>query len=142
MNNTPNIRYVLLAPQSEKFRPLQELIANDLKRSGIEPLVLEEALTPGTTIPGAMQQAIERSDFIIADLTGNSPNVMYEVGFAQALRKPVLPIVQEGVGHVLPEFGSSLYLVYDPSKPNELLRNIHAWVSRYFSEEKRRTEIA
>lgn len=35
-------------------------------------------------------QAIYESDLIVADLTGNNPNVFYELGIAHAFRKPVI----------------------------------------------------
>jgi len=39
---------------------------------------------------------IEDADFCIADITGANPNVMYEIGFAQALKKEVIVIRQVG----------------------------------------------
>lgn len=38
---------------------------------------------------------IKESKLVIADISGNNPNVFYEVGFAQALGKPVILISQE-----------------------------------------------
>ncbi len=79
-------------------------------------------------------EPIERADFIIADLTGSNPNVMYEIGFAHALRKPILFIVQKGVKHVPSDISGNLYFVYDPSKPEELHHIIRTWISRYLHE--------
>ena len=33
---------------------------------------------------------INNSDLVVADLTGNNPNVLYELGLAHALEKPVI----------------------------------------------------
>ena len=35
------------------------------------------------------------ADVVIADLTNNNPNVMYELGLAHAFAKPVIMLVQE-----------------------------------------------
>lgn len=37
---------------------------------------------------------IYRSHIVVADLTGNNPNVLYEVGIAHTLGRPVVPIAQ------------------------------------------------
>ena len=37
---------------------------------------------------------IHNSDLVVADLTGNNPNVLYELGLAHALEKPVIHLTQ------------------------------------------------
>ena len=130
-------RCLLVTPYSAEFHSLRRLIADALRESGIELVLLEENMIAGRPTVEPVQLAIERADFIIADLTGSNPNVMYEVGFAHALGKPVLPIVQHRVERVPSDMSGYLYLVYDPSKPDELRRNIQFWASRYVSKEKR-----
>ena len=39
-------------------------------------------------------EAIDQSDLVIAELTGNNPNVLYELGLAHALKKPVIHLTQ------------------------------------------------
>ncbi len=41
---------------------------------------------------------ISEADVIIADISGNNPNVYYEVGFAQALGKPVILVAEAAEG--------------------------------------------
>ena len=52
-----------------------------------------------TRLTGPVQQKvndqIQRSRLIIADITGDNPNVMYEVGLAHAKGKPVLFLTQD-----------------------------------------------
>ncbi len=138
---TSELRYLLITPFSGEFQFLHQLIVDALREVGIEPILLEETLALGMPVFESVQQAIERADVIIADVTGNNPNVMYEVGFAHALRKLVLPIVHQGIGHVPSDLAGYLYFVYDPSKPDELRHTIQTWAVRYLSE-RRHMEIS
>jgi len=42
------------------------------------------------------ESELSLSDLTIAVVTGDSPNVFYEIGYAHALNKPVLILCQEG----------------------------------------------
>ncbi len=134
MEDKRNLRYALAFPYAEDFRPLRGRIISTLRENGLEPLPSYETASPGKSIEEVVQRTIERADFVIADLTGSNPNVMYEVGFAHALGKPVLPIVQRTAGRVPSDMAGYLYLVYDPAKPDELLHEIQDWTNRHVRE--------
>ena len=64
-------------------------------------------------------QAIKTADLLVCDVTGRNPNVMYELGYAHALRRPTILIVKR------PDFipfsiRSKRNLVYDPDTPRHL----------------------
>jgi nucleoside 2-deoxyribosyltransferase len=40
-------------------------------------------------------RCIERSNIVVADITGRNPNVFYEIGYAHALKKDVILLVQD-----------------------------------------------
>jgi nucleoside 2-deoxyribosyltransferase len=84
----------------------------------------------GGSIEQTIRQMIERSDFVIADLTGNNPNVMYEIGLAQGVGKSVLPIVQESERQVPAHMAGMIYLLYDPKKPDNMIQYVLSWVKR------------
>jgi len=65
--------------------PQHEVLALRADTMGIQELTLR------THVEGAVRSA----DFCIADVRGGNPNVMYELGFAKALGKPVLLISDE-----------------------------------------------
>lgn len=134
---TETLRCFLVTPYSKEFSSLRRLLVDGLRENGIEPTLAEEMEPSIRKLSINVQQAIERADFIIADLTESNPNVMYEIGFAHGLRKPVIFIVQRRVRHVPSSISSYLYFVYDPSKPEELLRNIRDWITRNLSEGNR-----
>ncbi|MEM7051412.1 MAG: nucleoside 2-deoxyribosyltransferase [Acidobacteriota bacterium] len=54
---------------------------------------LDEIMGPGK-ITDDLVRELNQADVCIADLTGNNPNVMWEVGYAMALGKPVVSIAQ------------------------------------------------
>jgi nucleoside 2-deoxyribosyltransferase len=49
----------------------------------------DDLFTP-TDILEDIWQSINTADFVIADITGRNPNVLYEMGIAHTLAKPVL----------------------------------------------------
>jgi hypothetical protein len=53
----------------------------------------DDIFAPGVIIKDILQ-AIRKADYIIADLSQPNPNVYYEMGFAHALRKPVILITR------------------------------------------------
>ena len=134
MKQSKSLRCFITTPFSEEFRNIRRIIADALRDVEIEPIMVEETIPLGATIFEALQQAIERADLIIADLTQSNPNVLYEVGYAHALSKPILFIVQREVGRVPSDIAGYLYLVYEPSRLDELKRAILTWVTRYMSK--------
>ena len=97
----------------------------------IADILLEIDISPEFGNSASVQDDIKGADFIIADLTGNNPNVMYEVGFAHALRKPVLPIVQSKQTQIPNDLAGYVYITYDASNLGELRNKIHNWVKSW-----------
>lgn len=93
---TPRQPYVfVLMPFNEDWSAgVYDLIkrAVDTLRPDLDILVerADEISKPGK-ITDQIIQAIRNADVVVADITGNNPNVMWELGFAQALDK--LPVI-------------------------------------------------
>jgi len=130
MSSIEQTQGVFIAPHKEKFEKIGKAIAKALKKHGIELTVIDDEIPAGSLWIVNIQRTIERADFIIADITDENSNVMYEVGFAHALRKPVLPIVNRKVSKVPYVIAGYIYLVYDPENLDGLNEEIQYWALR------------
>lgn len=74
---------------------LECIITPALEKYGIKGVRADHMGEPGK-ISDQMIGAILDYDLCIADLTGNNPNVFYEVAIAQAARKPIVLIMHQG----------------------------------------------
>ena len=80
----------LSIPMSQNFSKVREQIIRYLQDNDYAPLLIEEQLSHGSSIIDEITNSITESDFIIADISGTNPNVMYELGLAHGLKKQVL----------------------------------------------------
>lgn len=82
-------------PFSEDFDDVYQLgIKGACESSGAYCQRVDEQMFDGTILDRIYNQ-IAKADVIVADLTGRNPNVFYEVGYAHALGKRVILLVQE-----------------------------------------------
>jgi predicted methyltransferase len=130
MSSTEQTLGLLVVPDTKESRPIGIAIAKALRKSGIGIIHVDDSIESAELWNESIHLAIERADFIVADITDKNPNVMYEVGFAHALRKPVIPIVKRGTGHVPNVIAGYIYLVYDPSNLDKLSEDIQTWAFR------------
>jgi hypothetical protein len=73
---------------------VHRLLARACESAGVRPVRGDDLFTP-TDILEDIWQSINAADFIIADITGRNPNVLYELGIAHTLAKPVLILSKE-----------------------------------------------
>jgi predicted nucleotide-binding protein len=113
-------RALVIMPFRKETAQTQETIRATLDETGLEVLRWDQAaltITDGSII----DDAIQSSDLIVADLTEGNPNVMYELGYAHALRKPTILIRSEMDAARIPsDLAGYIYLVYNPSNPHAL----------------------
>jgi TIR domain len=79
-------------------------------------VVRPDQLRVGTSVIDTIRDWIRGADLIVADLSGGSPNVMWETGFAQASGKAVL-LLSEDIGHVPFDLRDRQILLYQPHAP-------------------------
>jgi hypothetical protein len=87
-----SIRCFLVMPFSlEWSNDVHQTLASACRTSSVQAVRGDDVFTP-TDILVDIWQAINNADFVIADITGRNPNVLYELGVAHTLAKPVLII--------------------------------------------------
>jgi nucleoside 2-deoxyribosyltransferase len=94
IETTSHLCFVMM-PFSNRFDEVyRNLIAPVVRDNGLSVLRADEMAGPGFVLE-QIRSAIQQSRLCIADLTGNNPNVLYEVGYAQAFDKPLILIAEE-----------------------------------------------
>ena len=71
-----------------------------------------------------IKEQILKADLIIGDVTGNNPNVFYELGIAQANDKPVLFLTQNPPEQAPVDIRQFEFIQYDLAKHEELLAKL------------------
>ena len=84
----------VLMPFDEKFNGVYDLIKEDLDNFKLNIKRADDIYGPGIVIKSIFDN-IQKSKFLIADLTGCNANVFYELGYAAALDKKVILITQD-----------------------------------------------
>jgi hypothetical protein len=114
---------VILSPLETGSEPIAKQLVDILNEFKVTPILYGQ-IKPESD-PLSIASKIDKADFVIADVSGASPNVMFEVGYAQGRGKPIVFIVRPDEGSKIPTnlSGQMLY-VYDPSNPDRLRSSI------------------
>ncbi len=128
---------VVITPFERRFDAVRNTVIGLLKEMDVRPITVDnqpQPMLPGMAVPDSITRAIQKADLIIADITGSNPNVMYEVGFAYALRKPVLLIVGSGQEDIPFDLRGQLFFVYEPDRvaaDKNLEFAVRTWAERH-----------
>ena len=106
---------------------LASQIAEVLKGQDIEP-VLATDITSSDALSDQIQAAIRRAEVVVADLTGANPNVLFEVGLALGLSKPVLLLSQGPAKDVPFDLRTQQVAMYRPEDPATVRRYVELWL--------------
>jgi hypothetical protein len=118
-----------LVLSSFENRKIVPVVKAALADSGIETISLDEAILPGAMWASAISDAIHRADLVVVDLSTENPNIMYELGFAHALRKPTIIVAsRDSISKIPSDLAGFSYLFYNPQDPVDLVRELRAWI--------------
>ncbi len=71
------------------------IIEPAVKAFGYKAIRSDKIAKPGNITPDIIQHLLN-DELVVADLTGQNPNVFYELAIRHATRKPVISIIQKG----------------------------------------------
>lgn len=93
--NTPAKAFVVMQFGSP-YNEIYEVIKAVCLEYGVESHRADETYNPGLILADIVREITE-SEFVIAEITPANPNVYYEVGYAHAINKPVILLVDSGI---------------------------------------------
>jgi hypothetical protein len=79
--------------RKQLYRRIRETVEQEV---GLAYLRADDVPAAGHDLLGKIHLLIERAEVIIADTSDENPNVFYEVGYARALKKPMVLLVEAG----------------------------------------------
>ena len=116
-----NPHVFVVAPFDPEGRRVQDIVRRAIEEVGFSVVQNSEAVNPGAELTSSILDAIRDADFIVADVSRQNPNVLYEVGYAHALRKPTILLVSLKSDSGLPSDLAGLqYITYDPANLGRL----------------------
>jgi nucleoside 2-deoxyribosyltransferase len=120
----------VIAPFDPEGRRVQDTVRRAVEEAGFRVVQYRDAIRPGAELASSILDSIRQADLIIADVSHQNPNVLYEIGFAHALRKPTILLFNIKSDYSLPSDLAGLqYIVYD-------LANLRHLAERVKSETK------
>lgn len=133
------INALILSPMDSSYKRVRDTIQRTLRESGVSPVQIDDIIRFGAQWANAVTDAIQKADFIVADVSRKNPNVLYELGYAHALRKPTLLMLStDSVGEMPFDLAGHQMATYNPkdltSLKNQIVRFIKYQESRWGDE--------
>jgi hypothetical protein len=88
---------------------------------------------PSGAVASDVRSRIERADYVVFDVSGDNPNVFFELGLAHALKKKLLLLVPKDYSPKLPfDIASFLYVPYESENLGGLKSSLSSYIERYW----------
>lgn len=84
----------IIHPPAPEIGTIRRLVVETVLKSRSIPIALEGFTATVDVINETIYKTIEASDIVICDISHTDPNVMYQLGYAHALLKPVILLAQ------------------------------------------------
>jgi hypothetical protein len=106
-------------------------IKRPIEKAACKPEMLKHEKFSGDIIE-RIKKRIEESELVIADITGNRPNIFYEIGYAHALNKKVIFLSQDK--EIPFDIITQRNIFYLPKKIKELEQELKEYLDEILSE--------
>lgn len=127
--------YRVFISHSAKDRPVVDVLRAHVEAIGFTTYLYERETEAGRPVSDKIQAAIRESDAVVALLTNESAGSAFlhqEIGYALALKKLVLPLVDTNLSD--PPFAmleGTEYVPLDPNAPGDatlkMTQSLHRW---------------
>ena len=112
--------YLVLIPHGAAADRLKDAITRAVYQGRGTPVFLNESLS-GASRVDTVGRVLRSADAVIADLTRGNANVMFELGVAHGLGKPLILLLDATADTSVPsDLLGSVYLTYTPQNLSEL----------------------
>ncbi len=117
---------VVLAPLDAGAARVRDTIARAVRELGLQVRDAAEASASASMVT-TLTSWIDEADLVIADISRKNPNVMYEVGYAHALGKQTILLVDGSNERGVPDaLSGNLFFTYSPND----LSTLHAGLKK------------
>ena len=118
------LQYFVLLPLDASMRRLRDTIGRTLREERAVPFFVDE-LPAGAAWVDDVAQRIRSSHVVVADITRLNPNVMFELGIAHGLGKPLILLISEAEDVDLPsDLVGYQYLMYAPDNLSSFVERL------------------
>jgi len=122
------MKCLLVLPLDASTRSLRDTVSRVLRENEVEPVGVDDTakVTAGARWVDEIYGLLRSCDFVIADITRQNPNVVFQLGVAHGLGKPFIVLISEGADSPsIPSFLSGYqFLVYDPKNFSGLVSRL------------------
>jgi hypothetical protein len=124
----PALGFVLMPYKPHWFASVLEAIEKVLDNRGLKCRTARQM--HGSVIMADVWKGVSSARVLFADITGNNPNVSYEIGLAEILGKPVALLCQEAhANDIAFDLRGRRLLLYDPGDLDKLSAELKAWLN-------------
>lgn len=121
------VKCLVLLPFDASAARLKDTVDRVLRTNRIEPVSLEEKnLSPGARWLDQVFGLLRATDFVIADVSRKNPNVLFELGVAHGLGKPLILLlsVETDATGIPSDLMGYQYISYDSSNLSALMTRL------------------
>jgi len=115
----------VIAPFDSEFQPVREAVHQVALEAGFS-VAPPNPYSSGSLRASFILERILKADVIVADLSGQNSDVMYELGYAHSYRKPTILLYNRNSDdYKLPnDLAGILYIFYDLENLSELTEEV------------------
>ncbi len=131
LNSRRALTCVVIAPLDAGAARVRDTLARTVRELGLQVRDVAD-LPAGQSIVAGVTAWIDEADLIVADVSRRNPNVYYEIGYAHALGKPTIHVLEESGDSGVPSaLAGNLFIVYSRDNLTSLHTGLKKAVLRF-----------